>query len=198
MPPQPLLFLQGQRRYVRYGIPRYLRYAHQHHPLLQQLRPLPVPREADPPDDQQRQAPQAAARLRRRYADPRLAVRGGPLQGHRHGGQRRQDRRGVQRGRPQRAPQHLHRQDHHRAAARPPEGRRHQRGPHQARCRPSGPRPPLWHRPHQDQERPGLVSGDPVREGHRPDHRLVPRPRGVDGAHHQRQLSEILRGNVQE
>ena len=45
------------------------------------------------------------------------AVCGGPLQGHRHGGQRRQDRRGVQRGRPQRAPQHLHRQDHHQPAA---------------------------------------------------------------------------------
>ena len=48
-------------------------------------------------------------------------------------GQRRQDRRGVQRGRPQRAPQHLHRQDHHRPAARPPAGRGHQRRPHQAR-----------------------------------------------------------------
>ena len=46
------------------------------------FRPLPVPGEADPPDDQQRQAPQAAARLRRRYADPRLAVCGGSLQGH--------------------------------------------------------------------------------------------------------------------
>ncbi len=75
VPPQPVLCLQGQRRYVRQGIPRHLRHADQHHPLLQQLRPLPVPREADPAAHQQRQAPQDAARLRRRYADPRLAVR---------------------------------------------------------------------------------------------------------------------------
>ena len=64
---QPLVILEG---------------SYSHHPLLQQLRPLPVPREAHPADDQQRQAPQAAARLRRRYADPRLAVCGGSLQGH--------------------------------------------------------------------------------------------------------------------
>ena len=63
-PPQPLLLLQGQRRYVRHGLPQNLRDAGEHHPLLQQLRPLPVPGEADPPDDQQRQAPQAAACLR--------------------------------------------------------------------------------------------------------------------------------------
>ena len=34
--------------------------------------------------------------------------------------------------------------------------------PDQACGRPSGPRPPLRHRSHQDQERPGLVSRDPV------------------------------------
>ena len=39
---------QGQRRYVRQGVPRHLRHADEHYPLLQQLRPLPVPREADP------------------------------------------------------------------------------------------------------------------------------------------------------
>ena len=33
-----------------------------------------------------------------------------------------------------RAAQHLHRQDHHLPAPRPPAGRRHQRGPHQARA----------------------------------------------------------------
>ena len=74
VPPQPVLCLQGQRRHVRQGIPRYLRHADEHHPLLQQLRSLPVPREADPAAHQQRQAAQAAARLRRRHADPRLAV----------------------------------------------------------------------------------------------------------------------------
>ena len=113
VPPQPLLVQQGQRRSVRHGLPRHLRHAGEHHPLLQQLRALSVPRKADPPHDPQRQKPQAAARVRRRHADSGLAVRGGPLQGHRHGGRRRQGGRGVQRGRPQRAAQHLHRQDHH-------------------------------------------------------------------------------------
>ena len=58
-------------------------------------------------------AKQISARLRRRDAGPRLAVRHGPLQGHRHGGRRRQGRRGVQCGRPQRAAQSVHCQDRH-------------------------------------------------------------------------------------
>ena len=45
----------------------------------QQLRPLPVPREADPADDRQRARRQAAAGLRRRPAGARLALRQRPL-----------------------------------------------------------------------------------------------------------------------
>ena len=53
-----------------------------------------------PADDQQRQNKKRPARVRRRHERARLAVCGGPLQGHRHGGQRRARGRGVQCGRP--------------------------------------------------------------------------------------------------
>ena len=46
----------------------HLRAARDGHPLLEQLRPLPVPREADPAHDPERAARQAAAGLRRRRA----------------------------------------------------------------------------------------------------------------------------------
>ena len=59
-----------------------LRHAGEHHPLLQQLRPLSVPGKADSPDDQQREAAQEPAGVRRWNAGARLAVCGGPLQGH--------------------------------------------------------------------------------------------------------------------
>ncbi len=44
---------------------------------------------------------------------PRLALRRGPLQGHRLGCAQRQGRQHLQRGRPQRAQEHRHRKDHH-------------------------------------------------------------------------------------
>ena len=61
---------------------------------------VPVPGKAYPADDQQRQNKKRPARVRRRHERARLAVCGGPLQGHRHGGQRRARGRGVQCGRP--------------------------------------------------------------------------------------------------
>ncbi len=51
------------------------------HELLEQLRALPVPGEADPAHDPERAARQAAARLRRRPPGARLAVRRGPRAG---------------------------------------------------------------------------------------------------------------------
>lgn len=54
-----------------------------HQPLLQQLRALSLPREADPPDDRQRPERQAPARVRRGSQRPGLAVCGGSLPGHR-------------------------------------------------------------------------------------------------------------------
>ena len=59
----------------------HLRAAGADHQLLEQLRPLPVPREADPADDPERARGQAAADLRRRRQRARLALRRGPLRG---------------------------------------------------------------------------------------------------------------------
>ena len=64
-------------RTTRYGLDD------RHHPLLEQLRPVPVPREADPAVHHQRPGRQAGARLRRRHAGPRLDPRPRPLPGRR-------------------------------------------------------------------------------------------------------------------
>ena len=77
---QPVLGLQGRLRPPRARLPPHLRPAGAHHELLEQLRPVPVPGEADPADDRQRARGQAAAGLRRRRERARLAVRRRPLQ----------------------------------------------------------------------------------------------------------------------
>ena len=78
---QPVLGLEGRRGPARARLPPHLRAGRGGHPLLEQLRPLPVPREAHPADGGQRAARQAAAGLRRRRQRARLAPRGGPLLG---------------------------------------------------------------------------------------------------------------------
>ena len=75
-----LLALFGLQGGVRPPGPRlapHLRVAGRHLQLLEQLRALPVPREADPADHPQRARGQAAAGLRRRLQRARLAVRRG-------------------------------------------------------------------------------------------------------------------------
>ena len=57
----------------------HLRHADAHDQLLEQLRPAPVSREADPADDRERARGQAAAGVRRRPAGARLALRRRPL-----------------------------------------------------------------------------------------------------------------------
>ena len=80
--PQFALFgVEGGRRPFRPGVLPHLRPAGAGDQLLEQLRPLPVSREADSADDPQRAGGQAAAGLRRRAERPRLAVRRGPLPG---------------------------------------------------------------------------------------------------------------------
>ena len=59
-----------------------LRPAGADHELLEQLRPVPVPREADPAHDPERRRGEAAADLRRRRQRARLALRRGPLRRH--------------------------------------------------------------------------------------------------------------------
>ena len=79
---QPVLGDQGRQRPSRARLPPHLRPAGADDQLLEQLRPLPVSRKADPADDRQRAGRQAAAGVRRRHAGPRLALRGRPLQRH--------------------------------------------------------------------------------------------------------------------
>ena len=79
---QPLQFLQGRRRSSGAGLPQNLRPAGDYQPLFQQLRSLSFPGEADSADDRQRPERQAASGIRKRRKCPRLALCGGPLQGH--------------------------------------------------------------------------------------------------------------------
>ena len=69
-----LLGLEGRRRPPGAGLPRDLRPAGAAHQLLEQLRAVPVSREADPADDPERARGQAAADLRRRRQRARLAA----------------------------------------------------------------------------------------------------------------------------
>ena len=73
-----LLGEQGRVGPPRPGLAPHLRPADAGDQLLEQLRPLPVPREADPAVHLQRPGRQAAAGLRRRRQRPRLALRRGP------------------------------------------------------------------------------------------------------------------------
>ena len=62
-------------------LPPHLRAPGHHQQLLEQLRSVPVPREADPADAGERAGGQAAAGLRRRAERARLALRRGSLPG---------------------------------------------------------------------------------------------------------------------
>ena len=73
--------VEGGGRPPRARVPRDLRPARPAHQLLEQLRPLPVPREAHPAHDPERGRGQAPADLRRRRERARLALRRGPLRG---------------------------------------------------------------------------------------------------------------------
>ena len=107
-----------------------------HLPRLEQLRALPVPREAHPADGPQRPARRQAARLRRRHERAQLALRRGLRARHRPRARARRAGRGLQRRRPRRVPEHRGRQGDPRV-----HGRR--RRAHRVRHRPPRPRPPL-------------------------------------------------------
>ena len=88
-------------------------------PRLEQLRAVPVPREAHPADGAQRAARRPAAGLRRRDAGAQLALRRGLRARDRARARARRARRGLQRRRPRRVPEHRGRQADHRADGRP-------------------------------------------------------------------------------
>ena len=81
---RPVLALlgdQGRRRPARVGPRAHLRHRGRDLPRLEQLRPPPVPREADPAVHPQRAARRHPARLRRRPPGAQLALRRGLRRG---------------------------------------------------------------------------------------------------------------------
>ncbi len=102
----------------------------------QQLRPAPVPREADPADGAQRHPRRLAAHLRRRPPGAQLALRRGLRPRDRAGAGEGPPRPGLQRRRPRRVREHRGRAPHPRAD-------RQGRVADRVRDRPQGPRPPL-------------------------------------------------------
>ena len=110
---------EGRRRPARRRLLPHLRARDADLPRLEQLRALPVPREADPADGPQRAARRPAAGLRRRHAGAQLALRGGLRARHRPRARARRAGRGLQRRRPRRVREHRRRQAHHRADRAP-------------------------------------------------------------------------------
>ena len=166
-----------------------LRHADAGYELLEQLRALPVPGEADSAVHQQHPPPKAAARVRPRGERPRLALRRGPRAGHRRDLPQGQGRRHVQHRGFQRMEEH-----------RPDTGDRQNRGPAAGQSRrrfgkadhvcrrPRGPRPEIRHRLAQTQRRAGLAAQPAVRGGDRKDGPLVPPEPIVDGRHNLRRV----------
>ena len=121
-PLQPVLALQrhqGGRRPARRLLPPHVRARGADLPRLEQLRAVPVPREADPADGPQRHARRQAAGLRRRHADPQLDLRRGLRARDRPRARARRAGRGLQRRRPGRGAEHRGRPAHHRATPAP-------------------------------------------------------------------------------
>ena len=88
-PSSPYSATKAGRRPARLRPLPHLRHRRLDRPRLQQLRPAPVPGEADPADHPQRPPRRLAAGLRRRQAGPQLALRRGLLPRHPHGPERR-------------------------------------------------------------------------------------------------------------
>jgi hypothetical protein len=114
---QPLQRQQGRQRPPGARLAPHLRPAGADHQLQQQLRALPLPRKAHPADDRQRPGRQAAAGVRRRPADPRLALRGDHCSAIRRCWSAAAGR-DLQRRRLEREAQHRHRAHRLRAARR--------------------------------------------------------------------------------
>ena len=188
---QPLRRQQGGRRPAGPQLRPHLRPAGGHHALLEQLRAVPVPREADPAVHQQPAARRAGAGLRRRPAGPRLDPRPRPL-----------PRPSTASGATGRAGEvyniggrcektnleltHTLLDAAGQAAVADP-----------LRHGPARPRPPLRHRLHQDRARAGLAA-----DGRRSSRGCARRSRGIadharlGGRHPHRRVPEVLREAV--
>ncbi len=154
-----LLGVQSLIGPARPRLPPHPRPAGVHHPLLEQLRAPPVPREGHPAVRHQPARRRHRPALRRRAQRPRLAPRRRPLPRHRARARRRAPRRGLQHRR-------RHRADQPRAHPPPPRRRRRRHRPGSNRsptgsattaATPStGPRsPPSWATPRRCRSTPG-------------------------------------------
>ena len=164
--------VEGGRRPPRARLLSHLRPARRHHQLLEQLRPLPVSREAHPAHHPERARGQTAPRLRRRQERPRLALRRRPLRG---AAPRRRSAACPARRTTSAATtsERRSRSSHAVCDVLDRRARRARAGElvpraHHLRRRPPGPRSALRHRPHQDRARARLGSRPTTfAQGHR-------------------------------
>ena len=133
---EPVQRRQGRRRPAHPGLRAHVRRQRLDHARLEHVRAEPVSGEADPADDHERARGRAAAGLRRRPPDSRLALGRGPLRRDRARAARGRGRRGLQRRRRRRARERRDRRPHPRADRRRRVARPPRRGP-------GRPRPPL-------------------------------------------------------
>ena len=138
-----LLGVESGGRSARARVPPHVRPRCGGDALLEQLRAVPVPREAHSADDRQRARGEEAAGLRRRPPRARLDPRRGSLRRAARGGRARPGGRGLQRRLRQRVAEPANRP---RAAAHPEEAR----VAHRARAGPPRSRSSLRHRCAQD------------------------------------------------
>ena len=145
-----LFRLQGRQRPPGPRLARDLRPAGGALELLEQLRPLPLPREADPGGHPERARRQADPGLRPRRERPRLALRRGPRPRAPRRRHARPAGRELQHRRQRRGAKHRHRRRDLRADGRDAPRRRAARPADRLRHRPPRPRLPLRHRRRQD------------------------------------------------
>ncbi|CAA9496315.1 MAG: dTDP-glucose 4,6-dehydratase, partial [uncultured Solirubrobacteraceae bacterium] len=179
---------EGRRGPARVVLPPHVRARGDDLPRLEQLRAVPVSREAHPADGAQRAARRPAAGLRRRPAGAQLDLRRGLRARHRPRPGPRGPGRGLQRRRPGRVPEPRGRRAHHRADGR-------LAGPHRVRHRPSRPRPPVLAELGQG-PRPRLGAAGVLPRRPREDRAVVPGQRGLVGAHPLGRLPGLLRAPV--
>src|SRR5581483_10199417 len=180
-------------------LPRDLRDAGDHHQLLEQLRAAPVPREAHPARDPERDLGQAFAGLRRRRQRARLAVRAGPLRGAAPRARARAAGGDLQHRRRERAQQPRRGEGGLRPARRGEAAPQAQpRRPHHLRRGPPGARPALRDRRREDRARARVAAGGELRLGAAQDRRLVPRQPGMGRARRERRVPRLDREELRQ
>jgi len=193
-PPFSLFSQQSRQRSFGGGVQPHLRSAGNDLQLFKQLRTLPVPRKAHPPDDPQYTGRQAPAGLRRWKKHPRLAVCRRSQRGGLDDNTKWQSGGNLQYRRRKRMGKHQAAQHVNRHCRRPSQPQRRQNPRHHhLRQRPPRPRPPLRHRLLQNQARPQLETNRQFRGGPYPHRRLVLGKPPMDREYPQWRIPEVGR-----